>query len=269
MNALIYYDYGIESINGSLTNIIEYFLCIYEHNKDFKLLLINSNKSNKQFYVNMIKERYILDDISDFENNIIVISKYKLLYQKFNKVLIHSTGTVKQIRGLVNAKQIFIISDYWEEKPEYFFRKDLYNVTYFGEMPFQYKDKQYTFKMLFDRYKPLPYEEDNIYIHSPQNKDRSFIDEIDLPDKPMIFREEGHRPNFFRDYKIFVYYHANKWFDPSPRLMHESFFYGKKILYFNKYNIKDGSMYRYNDLLKNGLLNRVLTKNDDIVQRLI
>jgi len=269
MNGVLYYDYGPNKINGSLTNMIEYFLASYEFNKDVHLILLNSKPDWKQFYINMIHERYFLGGLEGFEDNIKILKRNELIKNKFDVVLSHSTGTVYNTKGLINCKELVVLCDYFLDNPDYFYGKDLYNVTYYGEMPFQYKDIRYNFKMLFDRYKPIQHSEDNLYIHSPQNKDRSFLKEIQLPDKPMIFRGDGHVEDFFSSYKTFVYYHAHKWFDPSPRLMHESYFYGKDIIYFNKWGLKDGSFHRYYDLMKNGLTNRVLNKNDEIVQRLI
>jgi len=269
MNAILYYDFGPNKINGSLLNMIEYYLAAYEHNKNIQLLLINSNEQYKQAYIEMIKERYILDGLDGFENNIISIRRNALVRKRFDVTLSHSTGTVYNTKGIINTKELMVLCDYFLDNPDYFYSKALYNVTYYGEMPFQYKDLQYNFKMLFNRYKLIPHSEDNLYIHSPQNKDRSFLKEIQLPDKPMIFRGDTHVKNFFASYKTFVYYHAHKWFDPSPRLMHESYFYGKDIMYFNKWGLKDGSFYRYYDLLENGLTHRILNKNDEIVQRLI
>jgi hypothetical protein len=40
-------------------------------------------------------------------------------------------------------------------------------------------------------------------------------------------------------------------------------------MYFNNYEIKDGSYYRYKDLLENGLEKRILSKDDEIVQLFI
>ena len=269
MNGILFYDYGLHTINGALINVIEYFLAAYEHNKDIYLFLLNSNEGNKKYFLEMIYQRYNLEGLEGFEDNIIAGHRNMLLRKKFDVVLSHSTGTVKNTKGLINTKKLLVLCDYWLDNPEYFYGKDIYNVTYYGEMPFQYKDIQYNFKMLFDRYKALPFEEDNIYIHSPQNTDRTFIKDISLPDKPIIFRERGHVQNFFTKYKSFVYYHAHKWFDPSPRLMHESYFYGKSVAYINKWKLKDGSWYRFHDLADNGLDNRVLSKDDEIIQRLI
>jgi hypothetical protein len=68
---------------------------------------------------------------------------------------------------------------------------------------------------------------------------------------------------------MYVYYHANKWFDPHPRLFLECTFYNKEIRYYNKYDIKDGSYYRYIDVMLRGIDDRTLSKDDEIVRQFI
>ena len=59
------------------------------------------------------------------------------------------------------------------------------------------------------------------------------IIELDLPDKPIILKSGNHLGNLFEKFDTYVYYHANKWFDPHPRLFRECKFYGKEIHYIN------------------------------------
>jgi len=270
MNAIIYYDYGPNYIDGALINSLEYFLATYEHNKNVVLLLLNSSNENKIAYIKMIYERYDLEGLEGFESNIIPFDRSKLVSSTYDVVAIcTSAHTIKYTKGILRANKILVISDLFLDNPDFFLGKDKYNVTYYGEMPFQYKDYQYNLKMLFDRYKPLPFVKEGLYVHSPKNKDRSFLSEIQLPDMPIIFRDTTHVENFFCYYTRFFYYHAHKWFDPTPRLMHESHFYGKSIHYHNKWGLRDGSFYRYCDLLANGLKNRILNKSDEIVRQLI
>jgi hypothetical protein len=164
---------------------------------------------------------------------------------------------------------LVVISEKKTDDPEFFFRKDLYNVTYYGEMPFHYRDEEYRMKFLLDRYKKLKTVDEAIFINSPHNEDLSFVDELSLPDKPIIYKTRNHKDNLFEKFDTYVYYHANKWFDPHPRLFIESAFYDKEILYFNPQNIMDGSFYRYKDLMERGIEGRTLTKDDEIVRQFI
>jgi hypothetical protein len=148
--------------------------------------------------------------------------------------------------------------------------KKLQHVWYFGEMPFVYKDQQYKMKMLLDWMRKPKEVKEGIYINVPNTDDFSIVDEVILPDKPRIFKSAIHLNNMFEHFDTYAYLHANKWFDPSPRLFHECAYMGKKIIYYNPHNVKDGSYYRIIDLVDNNDLNeRFLDENDEIVQEFI
>jgi hypothetical protein len=170
------------------------------------------------------------------------------------------------LKGLIRVKDLIVLSEKKTEDPEFFFSKDLYPVTYYGEMPFHYRDKNYRMKMLFNRYKKLKTVEPGIFISSPHNDSKRFIQTLNLPDKPIIFKTRNHKKNLFEQFDTFLYYHADKWFDPHPRLFVESAFYGKQIYYFNIPNVLDGSFYRYHDVLEHGITGRTLDKYDELVQ---
>ena len=53
--------------------------------------------------------------------------------------------------------------------------------------------------------------------------------------------------NFHSLFNTYIYYHTG-YFDPHPRLFGECRFYGKKIIYVNKNNVKDGGYFRYKTL---------------------
>jgi hypothetical protein len=210
-----------------------------------------------------------IEDLRGFENNIKIIKRYKLMYEQFDRALVLDFGTISEIKGLIRVKDLIVISEKKTEDPNFFFRKDLYPVTYYGEMPFHYKDKAYRMKMLFDRYKKLKNVESAIFINSPHNDKKDFVKRLDLPDKPILFKTRDHRQNLFEQFDTYVYYHANKWFDPHPRLFVECTFYGKEIIYFNYPGIRDGSYHRYLDVIKNGIQYRNLDKDDEIVRLMI
>lgn len=251
--------------------MFEYFLAAYEHNKDMKLVLINATKATLKKFINIIKDRYILDGIEDFEDNIIRINKSKLIRMRFDTVLVLDYNTIGHTLGLLAADKIIVISEKYTDK--YFYRKDIYNVTYYGEMPFHYRDEEYRMKCLFDRFKPLRKVKVGTYINSPRNDDDP-VDFLSLSllntSLPVIRKSKTkHEKNLFEQFTTYIYYHANKWFDPHPRLFLECKFYDKEIIYINPSDVRDGSYYRYKDIQKNGLRDRTLNKNDEIIRRLI
>jgi hypothetical protein len=269
MYGLLSYCLGREVITGALIDTFEYFLAIYEHNKNFKLYILNCDEPTLKRFSSIIKNRYDLDGIENFEDNIVSIPLGHILRFKFKKLLIVDFVTISKTRGIIRADEVVVITESFTDDKFHTYSKDLYNVEYYSEMPFEYKDKEYRMKFLFNRFKKLNQVKEGIYVNSPFNFDYSFLKTLDLPKKPIITKERKHKENLFEQFDEYLYYHANKWFDPHPRLFHECFFYDKKIYYYNIYEIKDGSFYRYNDLLETGLKNRTLTKEDEIVKQFI
>lgn len=268
MNALIFYEYNM-LITGSTINMFEYFLATYEHNKDMKLVLINATKATLKKFIDIIKDRYILDGLENFEDNVIRINKSKLIRMKFDTVLVLDYNTIGHTLGLLVADKIIVISEKYTDK--YFYRKDIYNVVYYGEMPFHYRDIEYRMKCLFDRFKPLRKVKVGTYINSPRNDEPvDFLARLLNTPLPVINKSKTkHKENLFEQFTTYIYYHANKWFDPHPRLFLECKFYDKEIIYINPFYITDGSYYRYNDVITNGLRDRTLNKDDEIIGQLI
>lgn len=276
MNAVLLCNaYPRKTISGAIIDAFEYYIAILEHNPDVKMFLIDFDVGFKQYIFDIIEEKYHVADLR-WKENVISIRRFSIVNYTFDNVLIVDYTTINRLRGILRASdinvitEITVISDLHTDNPEYMFRKDLYNVTYYGEMPFVYKDKQYRMKLLFDRMKTITGTREGYYINSPGNKDYSFIKELNLiHTMPVYFKQEVHFKNFFEFFNVFIYYHANKYFDPHPRLFLECAYYNKDILYYNKHNIKDGSYYRYHDIEENGLDDRFLNKNDEIVKMFI
>jgi hypothetical protein len=90
-----------------------------------------------------------------------------------------------------------------------------------------------------------------------------------VPQKIIQKDKVNHKKNLFEQFTTYIYYHANKWFDPHPRLFLECSFYNKDMLYINSDKVLDGSWYRWHDIQERGIEDRTLTENDDIVSQLI
>ena len=276
MEAVLFYNY-VNNVHGAVIDFIEYYLCILKYNKNIKLIIINYNKEFEKIIDDLIAEKYDLKGLN-YKKNIKGLELNDIFRIKFRRLLIVDYGTIAKVKGFValadNKSKMIILSDLHTDDPKYVITKSLYpkdSVLYYGEMPFVYKDIEYTHKFLFDNYKSKDAGDDAILLHVPESEDYSFI-----KDYPEIFSgrkiiHKTHKPkdDLFTLFNTFVYYHANKWFDPRPRLMHECAFYNKIIHYFNKPKCLDGSFYRYNDLLLNGLSNRYLDDKDEVIQHFI
>lgn len=270
-NVVLFYIYKPLEITGSTINALEYFLSIFEHNQDIKLVLVNGNETVRDMFINLAESRYDIDDL-DYKDSIICLSRIKLVSHGFDKVLVLDFETIKETRDLLHTKELIVIQEKLTHLDNYTFDEiNSKDITLYGEMPWQIRDIQYRMKMLFHRFKMLNKIEEGIYINSPRNSDYSFLKklEFDLPNKPIIHKSRTHLDNMFEHFDIYLYYHANTWFDPTPRLFHECLFYNKEIIYENPKRIKDGSFYRFNDMLRYGLQGRILNKNDEIIKRFI
>ena len=268
-NVVLFYIYKPLQITGSTINAIEYFLAIFEHNPDVKLVLVNGAEVVRDMFINLAESRYDLDDL-DYKDSIICLSKIKLVSQRFDKVLVLDFETIKETRDLLHANQLIVIQEKHTDKKEYTFDElNSKDIILYGEMPFQVKDIQYRMKMLFHRFKMLTKVESGIYVNSPHNKDYSFLKKLDLPNKPIIYKSRNHLDNMFEHFDTYLYYHADKWFDPHPRLFHECCFYNKKVIYQQSKKILDGSYHRYIDMILNGIQGRILNKNDEVVRRFL
>ena len=267
MKALIFYQHS-RRLTGSTFNMFEYYITILENNKDFKLILLNATESDKTHYCKIFENRYNLEDINYTDN--IICMEYKSvikLNKTLNKVLVLDYGTVFKLKEVLIIPQVIHLAERTDEK-QYRFETNP-NVIIYGEMPFHKKDVNYRMKLAFNRFKELNQIEEAVYIYSPENKDTSFIKDLNLPNKKIIFKTDNHLANLFEQFDEYIYYHGNKVWDQHPRLFLECAYYNKKITYINNFNVKDGSYYRYNDLMNQGLHNRTLDEKDEIIQQFI
>jgi len=269
MNALLFVFFS-RKLTGSIFNAFEYYLTTLESNPSFCLYFVNISNRDLEYLYSVFENRYDLEGI-DYKKNIISVSYKKITHLTFklNKVLVLDYGTVLSLKKIIIPKEIIVICEKTELE-EYRFSLKKPKITYYGEMPFQYRDIPYRMKLGFKWFKKLKHVKEGVYINSPFNNDFSFLKNIPLPkNKPIIFKKDEHLDNLFEHFDEYIYYHADKWFDPHPRLFLESAFYGKKITYYNNFGIKDGSYYRYKDLMENGLKDRTLSKDDEIIKLLI
>ena len=272
MNAVLFFVTEQFRLTGSMINAIEYFLAGFEHNPELKLVLINGTKSIRRKIMYLIVDRYDIRGMTHAMHNIVCMNRYYIPHEIYDTILVLDYVTISMTKGILRAKKILVISEKYTELPKYFYDKSLYNVEYFGEMPFHYKDHKYRMKCLFNRYKPLKNVQAGTYVNSPRNNEDFSEVMFALPHlpKPFIFKSKTKpEENLFEKFTHYLYYHVDKWFDPHPRLFLECTFYNKCITYKNPYKVKDGSYYRYEDILHNKLHDRTLSDKDEIIRRLV
>jgi len=161
-------------------------------------------------------------------------------YSKWDKVLLVDYSSIGYVKGLLDA-EILVISNTATK---------LIKGTYYSEMPFFY-GRPYTIKFAFSFYKKLSsvkVRSLSVYLKGAGGY--------------------GFRPNFFESFDTYNYVVQQGRWDAQPRLLLEAAFYNKKITYANPSDLKDGSYYRYKDLIANGLTNRYLDSTDEIIKTL-
>lgn len=126
-----------------------------------------------------------------------------------------------------------------------------------------YYDIKYKGKFLFNRYKEIKECKNKTFINLIGNYNNliKHIKETDY-----IIKTNRHTKNIYSEFNKYVYISDGSIFDCHPRMFHECFFYNKKIEYMNIGNTRDGAYYRYNDLMENKLIDRILDENDPIIK---
>lgn len=259
------------ALNGSLMNAFEYYIAIRQFNKSFKLVLVNFSQKYIEALYRTWQQRYVLLP-EDWKKDIVSLTRSEAPFQKYDRVFILDYGTTRDLKGLILAKEITILSEGFTYHPDYYWDESKYNVKYFAEMPFE-RGEKYRMKILFPHFKKIDSSEEGFFVSAPDYvwfNETEFLKEIkEIKNKKYFLKLKENIDNLFSKFDTLIYYKSRKKWDCHPRLMLESSFYNKKIIYYNKHNIKDGSYYRYKDLNENGLKDRIHTKEDKIIQRLI
>jgi len=273
---------------GSLYDSLEYFMKIYEYNKDVFLLLHLSIHYDgitdifkqlngkfdfiyKQLKV-IIKSKYNISDYSFFNNIHIVDLKKVFWTNHLRKILTLDLMSPRFFNEFIaRAKDgVFIVSEL--TSPEYFYKSKINQVTYYSEMPFCYSDIDYRLKYDFEKWKPINSFKKQLYINYPKQdpfKNPKIKDIINSFNKSVLIKEKQFLYDLHKHFDEYLYFQSNKWFDTHPKLFHECKYYNKPYHYYNWKGIKDGAYYRYKYSLDDDLKKLQLSKNDPIIQRMI
>ncbi len=238
------------ALNGALVDVLEYYLYAKHIKKDICLIFLE----NPDFFDvrstirDIIQDRYTIN--FDWEQDVHYWkSKSQLPSTKFKNILIFDYTTLEHV-PIMCGEKIHIFYDHEPDKIKLYKILNAHNhIEIYNEMPFGI-GKPYRMKFAFDLYKKI---EGYVAGHS-------FVDKKE----DRILKD--HKKGLF-DFDVYEYIHDGT-FDRRPRMMIESYYYGKNVKYTNETGIKDGSYYRFQDLRKNGLSNRNLTPKDEIMRLL-
>ena len=274
MNAIIFRCYHI---NGALIDVIEYYLQTQKLNKDTKLILIIKSHLTLEDVFKIIKDRYDID--FNYKDNIIILeTEYKLIYLTFDNILIMDYGTTSVLPYTL-ASHYHIIYDHDKNYIKRFYDYiDRPNYTVYNEMPYGIGNIDYKLKFPFELYKKVNKNKSNCYINCSGKSATELTRALTLTDKNIIVSGDKkikstdritvlmkHPKKFFELWDTYMYIHDGKYFEPRCRLLMESYYYNKNIIYDNQYKIKDGSWYRYNELQEIGLEDRFFKPDDPIM----
>jgi len=264
-----------QSITGSHFNVFEHYIKVLEYNPDVKLvfLLFTPTTTIIDYYIKIYEERYKLEHVDTrWKEGILGVKYGDFKHYKFNRVLILDFGTIPPMQQFLknNCKELTVVSELHTENPKLFFDKNVYPVTYYGEMPFVYKDHQYRMRYNLDLLKDIDNPKDALFVTSRADDD-VIEEKLKLfPNKPVLKRLKAeHIPNFLGEWDELLYIRTPNWYDSHPRCFIEAEYYGRKMHYFNDEGVKDGGWYRWLDIQERGIEDRQLTKDDVIIQKLI
>jgi len=277
MNAIIY---SYININGSLIEVLEYYLFMKKYNIDINLIILDVFEilNLNDLYL-LIEDRY--DIRFEYKSNIIIKkSRINVKEYNFNHILIVDWGTIKTQPIIFNYNKLHILYEENGEKYKKIYSNltKLHNCVVYNEMPFGV-GKKYINKFAFELYKEILPIHNNTYYVNCLSKGISTLEELSnryhntklmvcvstQPSKNYtnITYYYKHPKDFFSLFDTYVYIHDNKYFDPRPRCFVEARYYNKKIIYINSNNIKDGSWYRYYDKYSD---ERNLSIDDEIIK---
>jgi hypothetical protein len=284
-------------LNGAVVDAIEYFLYMKSIGINIKLCVYN--RFNKLYspditkLYRIIEDRYDIrfdykDDIKFYERT------WDFIKDKYDTILILDRSSI-EVFPLLNANRVIFFHDFSKMAgTESLYEKlqTFDHIKVYHEMPFALtKDfsTQTNLKMAFSLFKQITLQKHNYFMNllskgsissvqnvlrSMKNIDYLFVTANDrnhemllqIKDTRLVIWTE-HPRNFFGSFGKYIYSHDGDYFDPRPRMFHECMFYDKPILYINEQNIKDGSWYRYHDVIENpqAIMDRTLTPDDTII----
>ena len=288
-------------LNGAVIDAVEYFLYMKSIGVDIKLCVFN--RFNKLYSPHveklheLIKDRYdidfdYVDDIKYYERT------WEFVKERFNTVLILDRMTAETF-PLFNAEKVVFFHDYsvrMGTEELYDKMSGFQHIKIYHEMPFaitcKYSRKT-NLKMAFSLYKKRDKVDDNYFMNllskgeiwdiqnalSEIENDKYLFVTYKKEDAAKLLKIRDHRlvmwdmhpSDFFSKFGTYIYIHDGHYFDPRPRMFHECAFYGKKIKYVNHHGIKDGSWYRYQEVLNDpeAVKKRTLCPDDIIIREFL
>jgi len=255
------------------------FLKDYLPNKNIKILIMDKLKTS--LLKEAFEDKYYLN-FDDIKNDIIIDRNNKL---KYAKIIIYTSGIASYYYKLFRSN--YSISFRCNPKTEFIYND---NIFYFFDTRI-YKNFNLKFpkntihsvkKFYFKYYKKITKTEDKklIYLNSSlRNIDieyykKKYNNILFVSGNKYNHQEVLEAPvqNLFKKFNTYIYTPTKRQFDCSPRLLTESYFYDKKIIFdfdFKKYAGPDygdtGLYWRWYDI-QNNFDKLIYDENDELLQ---
>lgn len=230
-------------LNGSL------FYCFdYANFLKTKLYIVGVPNEDLSLVKRIFMEKYNAD-----LNTVVPITLTKLYQLKLDQTICLDIKSFYGLKEFLTG-DIHVFSN---EPHEMFRYKNDRTVTYYGSYDYQDFDVFNYLKLNFDIFKPLVYDGIGTFVSGPH---------IPKEYKGDLYKKhDGGVGNIFELIDTLTYIHTS--IDTNNRIIPEAFYYNKHIEIVDECpDLIDSITLRYNDIMKNGLGNYTLTKDDEIVK---
>ena len=256
-NAIIQ-DCTFVKLSGALVTCLDYYVFCKDNFIPCDLVLIGPPET-KKYVKDMLWDRYNYKA----KDLILLPDATWLLMYVFDVVMLHF-DTYKDTHRFIRADRIECLGSYGSRNAT-LYKLDMKGINYSTEYP-EFSDLVYTKKIYFERLAMTEPPKERVYLNVGPKYILKGNDEMSLEyllDKLSEIKKEliiyvdrwdrettkvlskyyevfsQHRDNFLTEFDTLLYIHLNC-FDYSPRLILESSYLGKEILYINDYDVKDG-----------------------------
>lgn len=256
--AIIYSIKPHRKINGTLFYCFEYFLFISQFEPEIDLVLHNCSDKCLQELLVIFNERYVFNQ--ELIKRILLLEKLSNLHRlSYSKVLFLDVHSL-ELLGMMTRADIFCFSNISNNKIRY--REKV--IRYYGSYEYQSYDFFELLKFNFPSYRKISKSEDGVLVVKHNMDYRT----VELPEKfkgRTILYKDPLVPiqSMFEQFSTLLYFQTND-LDTNNRLVPECFFYEKEVL-IQKNGKPDSVLFRYEDIIQNGLEKYHLSKNDKII----
>jgi hypothetical protein len=248
-------------INGTLFYCFEYFKFLQKY-VDLKFYIVGITAADLKLVHNILQQKYNISTES-----IVPISIIELYKLKLDRTLVLDINTFYDCKEFM-TNEVHCFSN----EPHALFRySNNRTVTYYGSYSYQNYDKFCYLKLNFEIFPPLKSQGHGVFVscldpkyirHEYERLKKQF-------NRPILLKKQHTGlGDLFEHIDSVHYIHVVR--DTNNRIIPEGFYYGKHVSLEEPYGLDiDSIQLRYQDIIKNGLINYTLTDDDTMVQAML